>query len=155
MHQISKCTDITPFTINLQELGFKENHIIDFPKVTAFADDVNIITTLNFMENKSPQIESLLELLQSYKEITGLSINISKTFAFSSIPSETLNKLQNNYSIQDTSSQITRILGHHFIPHQHLNAIPQINKIINSLNSHIKTLNRIPLQGRYLVTNTL
>ena len=153
LHMIEKEPKITPFEINTNMLGLKENITLSLPKTSGFADDVNLITQLDFHNNSSPQMDEIIQTLKKFNRVSGLDINLIKTFAFSSYESQTLNQLQTSYKIKNKSNEIIRILGHHFIPYQHIDSIPQLNKITASLARETLLLNKVPLQGRYIITN--
>ena len=154
LHSIEKDTNITPIQINLNSLGLKKDHLIKLPVTSAFADDVNLILNIDFEQQTSPQIEAILEKLDQFKKITGLNVNLTKTFAYTSAHTKTIEQLSKLYQIENKSKEIIRVLGHHFIPQQHLNSIHQLNRITASLAKQTQMLNKAPLQGRYIITNT-
>ena len=144
--------NIKPIEINLDYLGTSDK--ITLPKVAAFADDLNIITKLSEDNGKIVEIESLKLIFKNFEELTGLSVNLDQTFAFSSINSKLLKMTQDTYKIKNESDNLIRILGHIFKPTDHLNSKPILQKIHQKLTLATIGLKNVPLQGRYLLTNT-
>ena len=128
---------------------------MSLPKVSAFADDLNIIMKINKQsDGRIPEIEALKNIFKLFEEISSLSVNLDKTFSFSSTENGLLDYIEEQYKIKNESKNNIRLLGHHFCPRNHMDSRPVLAKVKQSIITSISGLKNVPTQGRYILTST-
>ena len=152
LHLIEESSRIKQIEIDLHYLGSKNK--ISIPKVSAFADDLNIIMTVNEQNGVIPEIEELKHIFKLFEEISSLAVNLDKTFSFSSTESNLLEYIEKKYKIKNESKNNIRLLGHLFCPSNHMDSKTVIAKIKQNIITSIAGLRSVPTQGRYILTNT-
>ena len=152
LHMINASKKIKPIEIEFQYMNYP-NEKLTFPKISAFADDVNILATITKQGELVPEIDELKDIFNEFKQLSSLSVNLDKTFSFSSIKNEVLDFIETNYMIKNETKSQIRMLGHVFKPIDHLNSKPILSKIEQSIIAATTGLKKVPTQGRYILTS--
>ena len=110
------------------------------PLINGFADDNSIAMKLSCNDQgKSKEIDEIISIYADFEKTASLVLNDSKSTIFSSIESETIDKIAKHYTYENKTNSTLRHLGFHLIPSKHqdhsisINILEaKISKIINN-----------------------